>query len=211
LEPGSRVSLSGWSGWGFYCCDATLVTMVSPKEFDLRLEGEIEELQRREYFRLDVSLPVQITIPTQQTIASLSEQWENTKALNQAALPPRIFASDGGYRAVTSTKEEVPSENVNLSGGGIRLRMQSAVPVGTRIHVNLFLPMAPPRIISTVAEILRSNEVTLRVEKAPVYITAMKFILLEETDREAIISYLFSEQRLQLQSESDRELPSPSL
>jgi len=70
--------------------------------------------------------------------------------------------------------------------------------------------MAPPRIISTVAEVLRSNEVTLRLEKTPAYITAMKFILLEETDREAIISYLFSEQRLQLQSESDRELPSPS-
>jgi len=76
LKPGSRVSLSGWSGWGFYCCDATLVTMVSPKEFELSLEGEVEEIQRREYFRLDVSLPVQIDIPTQQTIASLSEQWE---------------------------------------------------------------------------------------------------------------------------------------
>ncbi len=211
LKPGSRVSLSGWSGWGFYCCDATLVTIVSPKEFDLRLEGAVEEIQRREYFRLDVSLPVQIAVPTQQTIASLSEQWEKKKARNQAEPPPRIFTSAGSYRAVTSTREEISSEDVNLSGGGIRLRMKSAVSIGTRIHVDLFLPMAPPRIISTVAEILRSNEITLRVEKTPVYITAMKFILLEETDREAIISYLFSEQRLQLQSESDRELPSPSL
>jgi hypothetical protein len=49
-KPGSRISLSGWSGWGFYCCEAILIEFVSPNEFDLRLEGDIEEIQRREYF-----------------------------------------------------------------------------------------------------------------------------------------------------------------
>jgi len=210
LKPGSRVTMSGWSGWGFYCGNATLVEMVSPKEFALRLEGEVEEIQRREYFRLDVSLPVKVTVPPQQTIASLSEQWEKKIAQQQNALPLKMFSTASGYRAVTSSNEEIFSEDVNLSGGGIRLRMQSALSIGTRIHVDLFLPMNPPRILSTVAEALRCNEVTLRIGKAPVFIVAMKFILLAEKDREAIIAYLFSEQRLQLQTEAGRELPSPS-
>jgi hypothetical protein len=38
----------------------------------------------------------------------------------------------------------------------------------------------------------------------------MKFLLIEEKDREAIIAFLFAEQRIQLQSESERELPSPT-
>jgi hypothetical protein len=207
LKPGSRVAFSGWSGWGFYCCDAILVAGLSPKEFDLRLEGDVEEIQRREYFRLDVCLPVNVSIPAQQTIASLTDQWEQRKTLHQNAPPPRMYAKARGYRAVTAQNEEIPSQEVNLSGGGLRIRFPSAISPGTRIHVDLFLPMAPPRILSVVAEILRCNEVTLRVEKAPVYIVAMKFILLDEKDREAIIAYLFSEQRLQLQSESSQELP----
>lgn len=210
LEPGSRVTLSGWSGWGFYCAEAILVAKISPQEFDLRLEGAVEEIQRREYFRLDVSLPVTIATPDQQTIAALSEQWEKKKARNQAAPPPRIFASAKGYRAIDAAKKEYPAEDLNLSGGGLRLRMPSAVSGGTRIHVDIFLPATPPRIISTVAEVLRCNEVTLRIETAPIFIVAMKFILIEEKDREAIIAFLFSEQRLQLQSESVRELPTPS-
>lgn len=210
-KPGSRLSLSGWSGWGFYCCDAVLVEVVSPKEFDLRLEGSVEEIQRREYFRLDVSVPVEVTVPPQQTIASLSEQWEKKKTKNQEQPPPRLYATAQGYRAVTATKEEIPPQDVNLSGGGLRLRMPTAVTPGSRIHVDMFLPLAPAKTISVVAEVLRCNEVTLRIEKAPVFITAMKFILIDESDREAIIAYLFAEQRTQLQSESNRELPTPAI
>jgi len=210
LEPGSRVTLSGWSGWGFYCAEAILIAKISPNEFELRLEGTVEEIQRREYFRLDVSLPVRVTIPDQQTIASLSEQWEKRKSLHQSAPPPRMFATAKGHRAVAAHNEEILPQEVNLSGGGLRMRMQSAVKIGSRIHVDLFLPLNPPRILSTVAETLRSSEVTLRVQQAPLFIVAMKFILIEEKDREAIIAFLFSEQRLQLQSESVRELPTPS-
>lgn len=210
-KPGSRLTLSGWSGWGFYCCEAVLVEVVSPKEFDLRLEGAVEEIQRREYFRLDVSVPVVVTIPPQQTIASLSEQWETKKSKTQEQQPPRLYATPRGYRAVTATKEEIPPQDINLSGGGLRLRMPTAVTAGSRVHVDIFLPLAPAKTISAVAEVLRCNEVTLRIEKAPVFISAMKFILIEEQDREAIIAFLFAEQRIQLQSESNRELPTPSI
>jgi len=210
-KPGARISLSGWSGWGFYCCEAILVEFVSPNEFDLRLEGNIEEIQRREYFRLDVSLPVTVATPPQQTIAALSEQREKRKVQQQKAAPPAIFATARGYRVVTANKEEILSQEINLSGGGLRMRMSSSVTPGTRLHVDLFLPSTPARILPLVAEALRCNEIMLRVEKTPVFIVAMKFILIEEKDREAIISHLFSEQRLQLQSESERELPSSSL
>ncbi|HOP40594.1 MAG TPA: DUF5634 family protein [Geobacteraceae bacterium] len=211
LQPGSRISLSGWSGWGFYCCDAVLVEVVSTKQFDLRLEGNVEEIQRREYFRLDVSVPVVVAVPPQQTIASLSEQWETKKNQNQDQPPPKMYATTSGYVAVTSSREDIPPQEVNLSGGGVRLRLAYAIPLGTRIHVDLYLPLAPPRKISAVAEVLRCNEVTLRIEKTPVFITAVKFILIDEHDREAIIAYLFAEQRIQLQSESNRELPTPSM
>lgn len=208
LEPGARVTLSGWSGWGFYCAEAILTAKISPKEFDLRLEGVVEEIQRREYFRLDVSLPVRVTIPDQQTITALSEQWEKRKSLHQSAPSPRMSATAKGYRAIAAHNEEILPQEVNLSGGGLRMRMQSAVKIGSRIHVDLLLPLNPPRIISTVAETLRSSEVTLRVQQTPLFIVAMKFILIEEKDREAIIAFLFAEQRQQLQTESVRDLPS---
>jgi len=204
-KSGAGYSLSGWSGWGFFCCDAILDTVVSSKEIELRLTGSVEEKQRREYFRLDVSLPVRIEVPATQSPGAIKEQWHAFRAGALKAPPPEMFPSGKGYRAVLPGGIDIPAQPVNLSGGGLRLRRSSSIPAGDMVHVHLYLPLAPSRVINIVAEVLRCNEITLRLEKDPVMILAMKFVHIDEKDREAIISFLFSEQRIQLQSEAERE------
>ncbi len=211
LKPKARLSLSSWSGWGFFKCAAVLEEAVSGKEFIVRLVGAVEEIQRREYFRLDVALPVVITKPAEQTLATLTDQWESNRNRLCAAPPPEMFATRNGYRAVTVDRQDLAPQAVNLSGGGMRLRLSEKFTSGTRVHADLYLPVAPPRIVPVVAEVLRSNELALRIQKDPAYITAMKFIVIDGKDREFIIAYLFAEQRLQLQNEAqERELPTPS-
>ena len=61
--------------------------------------------------------------------------------------------------------------------------------------VDLFLPVAPARVISTLAEVVRCNEISLRLEKGTSFSTAVKFLEIDENDRETIISFLFMEQR----------------
>lgn len=206
----SHFSVSGWSGWGFFRCDAISEGMASQKELVLRLVGDVEEKQRREYFRLDVFLPVLFEIPVKQSPGEIKHRWDACRAESLKNPPPEMFPSGRGYRAVLPGGVDIPAQPVNLSGGGLRVRMSSAVPIGDLVHVRLYLPLAPPKVVNAVAEVLRCNEITLRLEKNPVFIIAMKFIHIDEKDRESIIAYLFAEQRIQLQYEAERENPSGS-
>jgi hypothetical protein len=206
-KPDSRVLLSGWSGWGFHCCDALIEGIGSRNELSLRLVGGVEEKQRREYFRLDVMIPFSLDVPDIQHAGTVKERWNASLIRNRNAPPPDVFPSGKGYRAVTRDRQDLAPEAVNLSGGGMKVRVQSSIRIGNLVHVDLYFPLTPPRVVSAVAEVLRCNEVTLRIEKEPVFIVAMKFIHIDEKDREAVISFIFSEQRNQLKSETERELP----
>ncbi|MEA5114685.1 MAG: PilZ-like domain-containing protein [Geobacteraceae bacterium] len=206
-KQGTKISLAGWSGWGFYKTDVIIDKFVSSKEIAVSFVGGVEEKQRREYFRLDVSLPVRVDYPAAQSPVAIRELWTAIRDKSQSAPPPRMAPTGKGYRVVLPGGTDIQPQNVNLSGGGLRMRTPAAIGLGDLVHVDLYLPVAPPRIINTVAEVLRCNELTLHLEKESVFIAAMKFIHIDEQDRESIIAYLFAEQRIQLQAE--RELPTP--
>lgn len=207
---GTRLSLAGWSGWGFYQTEVLLENIVSAREMAVSFIGDIEEKQRREYFRLDVSLPLTIHHPEGQSPVGIREHWTAARNKSMSAPPPRMAPTGKGHRVMLPGGHDIQPQNVNLSGGGLRLRTPAAIMQGDLVHVDLYLPLAPPRTINIVGEVLRCNELSLRLEKESVFITAMKFIHIDEQDRESIIAYLFAEQRIQLQAESERELPSPA-
>jgi hypothetical protein len=206
-KPGTKVTLAGWSGWGFYQCDGIFEEIVSAKEIRLKLSGEVEEKQRREYFRLDVVLPVIINLPETQNLSRIREEWHNNRQRNLMAPAPELVATSSGYRAIFHSGKDIEPQTVNLSAGGIRVLTRADVSQGFMVHSQILLPYAPARIISAVSEVLRCNELTLRIENDPAFIAAMKFVHIDEKDREAIISYLFAEQRNQIQSERDFPLP----
>jgi len=208
-KPGTRLSLAGWSGWGFYQTDIIVEDFVSAKEIAVSFIGGIEEKQRREYFRLDVSLPVRMVHPEVQSPVGIRAQWTAACKKSLSAPPPRMAPAGRSHKVMLPGGHDIQPQNINLSGGGIRLRTPAAIGLGNLVHVELYLPLAPPRMINTVAEVLRCNELTLRVEKESVFIAALKFTHIDEQDREAIIAYLFAEQRLQLKAEAERDLPSP--
>lgn len=206
-KQGTRISLAGWSGWGFYQTEVVIEKVSSPKKITVSFVGSIEEKQRREYFRLDVSIPVKIECPAAQSPVAIREQWTSARDTTLSAPPPRMVPTAKGYRVTLPGGADIQPQNVNLSGGGLRLRTHAVIQPGDLVQVDIYLPLAPPRLINTVAEVLRCNELTLRLEKESVFITAMKFIHIDEQDRESIIAFLFAEQRLQLQAE--RDLPTP--
>jgi c-di-GMP-binding flagellar brake protein YcgR len=96
-------------------------------------------------------------------------------------------------------------QNVNLSGGGVRFKTLEYIEPLTMVLVDIFLPLAPSLVISTVAEVVRCNEVQLTWEKGTKYNTAMKFVKIDEKDRETIISFIFGEQRNQLQAMREKK------
>lgn len=198
---GTDVSLSGSSGWGLCRCNALLEEVTSNKEICVRLVGEVDEQQRREYFRLDVEVPVIYTLPTENHKIAVTEQWLSRRKQHLSLPEPVMIPHEKGYKVVKWLGgNALLPQKVNLSGGGVRMKMNEFIETGRRILVDIFLPLAPPCLVSTVAEVVRCNEIRLNWEKGADFTTALRFIHIEEKDCEAIISFVFSEQRNKLQA-----------
>jgi len=207
-KKGSRVSFSGISETGICKCNALLEQTSGPKQISLRLVGDVDEQQRREYFRLDVFLPLLYIIPEQQHNKAVTDMWRARRE-NTLSLPaPKMFPSGSGYCVIEwQENEDILPQSINLSGGGFRFRNHQFAAPGTRMLVDLFLPVAPTRVISTLAEVIRCNEIALRLEKGTCFSTAMRFLEIDENDRETLISFLFMEQRKGLMEIREKSFP----
>jgi len=162
----------------------------------IRLTGPVIEKQTRENFRLDVSIPISYSIPEKQLLADVHEEWDDTRKLLDGCAPPVLVATPDGFKVVKwNGPVEIVPLNVNLSGEGIRFKTPEYVTPESLVVINLFLPLVPPRVIHTVAETLRCSKVVLDREKGEHYITATRFHLISEKDRETIIGFIFAEQR----------------
>jgi hypothetical protein len=199
-KAGADVTIVSDSGSSVFRCSASLETGASGRVITLILSGGIREKQLRDHFRFDVSLPLIYSIPENQTLISVKSEWQMNKIRHQVLPPPLMDSHEDGYKVLKwNDLENLPPERVNLSGGGLRFRMPEYMEPGTLLHVHLFLPLAPPRVISVVTEVLRCNEMMLFWTRGNFFSTAMRFHCIEEKDRETVISYIFMEQRRSLQ------------
>lgn len=196
LEPGTDLSITSWNGSSLCRCSGVLLQKIYSRRVFLRLTGEVIEKQAREYFRLDVSIPLSYTIPDKQLIPDLQEKWAATReGIQELAAPVLVECSDGFKLVMWNGQGEIEPLRVNLSGGGLRFKTTEFVNPESLIPVNLFLPLIPSRVIHVMAESLRCTEIMLGRGKMNNYITAMRFHSINEKDRETIIAYIFAEQR----------------
>ncbi|WP_435549301.1 PilZ domain-containing protein [Desulfobacterium sp. N47] len=81
----------------------------------------------------------------------------------------------------------------NISASGISIVTSGSASIGQIVHVNINLFKLPPVFIDTYGEIIRvtgfhENDISM-------YDLGIKFIDLDEQDKEKIITYVFSKQR----------------
>jgi len=202
VQPGGEAWVSVWTGGALCRCDARVDTVRDERQFSVRLVGEVKETQRREYFRLDVTLPLLYKVLDGATPEEAEADWTSDRKV--FCRPPEIVPSGEGHKVIDWDGEDVLPVRTNLSGGGMRLRVSRLVESGALVKVTLFLPLPQPRVIYVVAEALRCQEITLSREPGTHYSLSLKFIMVVDRDREAIISYLFNEQRRELMAKNER-------
>jgi hypothetical protein len=206
-EPGCDVFITFWTGWSLCRCSAELVKKISGRRVFLRLTGPVIEKQTREYFRLDVSIPLCYTIPGKQLLSVVREEWNEARRLLKESAAPLLVACPGGFKVVRwrgNGQDEIAPRPVNLSGGGLRFKTSEYVKPESLIAISLFLPLVPPRVIHTVAETIRCSEILLGREKGNNYITSARFHFIDDKDRETVIAFIFAEQRRLLNSSTDK-------
>jgi len=195
-------SLGGW----LHCrCRAVVEENKGGMNYSFRLRGPVIVRQQREYFRGDVYIPLRYSIPENQQLASIQKEWINSlQGENKNRSIPTLRPHENGYKVVGwANGEVIPPQRVNLSGGGVRFLIREKVETGTMVNLEIFLPLQRPKVVYAVATVLRINELLLIRDNHTYYSIAVKFICLDERDREDIISYLFLEERNSLQAKTE--------
>lgn len=207
ITAGAAVTVIADSGYSISRCSGKLESVPLGKLLRVTLQGKVSEKQQREYFRFDVRIPILYSVPEDQTLIGVKNRWrELREQLGEATLPEMESGNDGFMVVRWLDSENIPPEHVNLSGGGVRFKMPDYLEPGTLINVQLFLPLVPPRVICAVAEVLRCNELQLFWRSGIFYSTAMRFLCIDEKDRDSIISYVLMEQRRTLREFREKGL-----
>jgi hypothetical protein len=96
-------------------------------------------------------------------------------------------------------------QTVNISGSGVGLILEETFPLDTALDLELLLPFAFPLIVKAIGRINRVEP--LDADHQQWYI-GTQFDVIREEDREAIIRYIFREQRVALRA---RNVPTTPL
>jgi hypothetical protein len=204
-QAGAPVIVTSREGWALYRCEAVLAETITGREIRLRFVGAVEVKQRREFFRMDVQIPVYYTLPSDQQMSTVLQEWGLRQQQSQNGLPPEIDFTEESFKVIDwDGGKEVQPARINLSGGGLRLKVRDSLAYGAMLHLDIFLPVLPLRVIQAVGSVVRSRELLLSMDRHSYFSTAMAFKFIDTRDREAIISYIFNEQRNRLRQGSIR-------
>ncbi len=108
-----------------------LVGSPPPVVLAVAVAGELEHLQRREWVRARVTVPVEITVDATH--------------------------GGGSFRSTT----------VDLSGGGVRIRLAGPLEEGEPVGLTLWLPTGPIEVDCTVLEVTEDGMARLAFDRAP--------------------------------------------
>jgi len=107
------------------------------------------------------------------------------RILDQLGAPREVGGAGLGPRQV---------RQVDISGSGMRFRIDDEAPSGSILEVDLLLPIAPPVAVLTLVEVVRCARAGSEPEKGR-WIMAGRYDTIHEDDRAAIVRYTFDRQR----------------
>jgi c-di-GMP-binding flagellar brake protein YcgR len=189
LQVGGNYNLCFYTEKGLYQCNCmvlgnhrdnkTIITVV-------RITSNLEKFQRRQYFRLECIHDIEyrpITIEEEILERKInSADFENPEALSEAK--KNLAQLDRAWIAASVT---------DLSGGGARFSSEILHNSGDKVRIRIdFLLGNEVKKLELTANVVSSNRIPVRVG---VYEHRVEFIDIMQKDREALIKYIFEQDR----------------
>ena len=197
---------------------AIVISKGFAQELQLRLIGEIAVGQQREFYRIDVFLPITFHLLRSQRTYSLHKQWEwhrkmrkaeerarKKKHLEYARNQNHWEISHEGTTATSPAKKEkggklafdlydeswetVLPHAVNICGGGMSLTTHQEFDIDEYVLLEIFIP-STHRVVATVARVIFANRNYAIGKDQKYFHTGMQFVFIDEGDRSAIINYI---------------------
>lgn len=197
-DTGATIDIRGGKEGSAHCCSAIIVEDWDGALLTARLIGKVIPDEMREYYRIETYIPLRYRLEPDTSAEQIREQWHSL----------RYPLSDTIKHTSSLVLETVPSEEpvntsplaANLSGSGIRIRIHDKLPTGTLLPMDLYLQLDTLKTVPVVGEVVQVSPLRTREGDAPLFSTALRFVCIDERDRDAVIGFISREQLARLRA-----------
>lgn len=191
ISRGTRVVITRREGRNVFTCSAHIETTGAGAEMLLKLGPMVEIYERREYAREDVEVNIEYSLPHSQEMSRIIHEWEQLKKCPGNCLkvnvPPCRDNCSGREMQRKVTR-------INLSGSGLRFKINDCLYYGTLLHLKVAIPDATNDHIHAIGSIVRTRELFPYMEQNDYYSTTMAFKVIDSHDRKKLLEYVLKEQ-----------------
>ncbi len=195
LEPMRNYNLCFYTNKGLYQCICEIIESYKDNNVvitSVRISSDLEKLQRRQYYRLEIVLDMEYQVITEEE-EHLKNRLVNINSINSEE------ATRYQNRLKELEKEWLKASITDISGGGTRFNSTFIHNPGDHIRIRLILPMGDG--IKTLVTEARIISVSKLLNRSGVYEYRVEFKGIKKKDREELIKYIFEQERRRRKNE----------
>lgn len=189
-SPGDSAVIVGRGVRSVYWFRAHLRKAVTGRLMKLQLADLPEIQERREYARMDVTVPMGYKLPAGHDMRQVLNDWLEMKK-------SAVTCRNGG--SIASDHEGEPAGlspcRVNLSGSGLRFKINDCLSYGTLLHLYFQLPGDNEPPVHAIGTIVRTRALLPEMPPTPYYSTLMSIRMIDSHDRSRLMGHVLNEQR----------------
>jgi hypothetical protein len=180
-----------------------------------RLEIEFRAIDKQEFLQLEREIkyrPSQLCgLDSRMTYTEDGRKWEDDKE----TLIPYLRLIDRKVSAILDLLSRFSHDlcagqsklftawygEVDISGAGLSFVLQTPIHEESLVHLKVMLPIFPYPTIHTLCEVVRHREIS--TEDSTGWKNALRFLVINDLDRDLLISYIFDKEREQIRLQKE--------
>ena len=195
VDVGFILDVSIWIKKEVYTCSGIVTERTGGRVLRIRLFGAFTLRERRQFFRIGLNLRLRYAMPGSPGLRDVESDWEQRRDLEHMKFQGYdqvvIAAQQARYRpSVALDWHDILWSEVNLGGGGLLVHLPEPVHTEKLLVLEVHLPFRPPRLIQAVTEVIHVMPAKPRKDGAPYYTAGVRFVFLDERDRDLIFRHI---------------------
>jgi len=191
VEVGTILELKTEASGIRYSCRGIIVDSDGPSRYFIRIIGEVILDEEREFYRLDVFLPLTLARLDGVTADEALRRWQERKNKTAEEKP-----------ADTPERQQQPHPELhplaaNISGGGLRVKIPDELKVDDLVDLQLHVPSSSntkETVVDVVGQVVYVHATAPEGSPHRMFSTAIRFLHIEERDRDQVIKFISWEQ-----------------
>ncbi len=195
MEAGADLYLrTGKKGSG-YRCRAILLRCDSLSRFTMRLAGEVLPFDQREFFRIDVFIPLTYCLH----FASVRHEDGETRLTG-------ISGQGETPAEIDMMPEEPLPVAANLSGAGVRINIPQRFKIDDLLDLTLHLQASGEKTMTLLGQVVYVRQLGHSGDPRPLYATALRFLSIDEPKRDSLLKFIHRAELEQLRRLREQSL-----